>query len=127
MKKQCSNIRNELKCALHDPSKTDSPWDTFFLTNCKEHDTSFTPKFSEESGGLSQITPGPIIGIHCTGSFCDNKAFKYINSDLINSSGGTWTGWFSDETAGEHYCPSGKVVNQIECSGRYCDNMRLFC
>ena len=37
-----------------------------------------------------------------------------------------WTSWFSEEK-GSMFCASGEFVAGMECSGSYCDNVRLWC
>ena len=71
----------------------------------------------------------PIAGVACSGRYCDNirlECRQYLdNNALIVTS--HWTGWFSDENVRSAYCPNDMVVNGVQCSGRYCDNMRLQC
>ena len=38
----------------------------------------------------------------------------------------SWTSWFSEEGASSRVCAGG-VVTGLECSGKYCDNLRLEC
>merc|ERR1712045_366372 len=84
--------------------------------------------FSEENGGYSGQQNMPIAGIRCGGGRCDNKQLIVIGNAVSNFWGGSsWTGWFSEEGSGEMLCGSGKLVNEIQCSGSQCDNMRLSC
>ncbi len=45
----------------------------------------------------------------------------------MSGTGLAWTGWFSEEGTAAASCPSNKIVYEIQCSGRYCDNMTLLC
>lgn len=38
-----------------------------------------------------------------------------------------WTQWFSEEGQNYRYCPSDMVMNEVQCKGGFCDNMRLKC
>jgi len=38
-----------------------------------------------------------------------------------------WMGWHSEETPGASTCPANQVVTGFDCSGSYCDNVRLEC
>lgn len=44
----------------------------------------------------------------------DPMAFSFLN-------------WHSEETPGSSQCPAGQVVTGFDCSGSYCDNVRLEC
>lgn len=39
----------------------------------------------------------------------------------------TWTPYVSEEGSGTVSCNSGYAVRGLQCSGSYCDNMRLYC
>lgn len=39
----------------------------------------------------------------------------------------TWLNWHSDETVGASTCSGDQVVTGFDCSGSYCDNVRLEC
>lgn len=39
----------------------------------------------------------------------------------------SWTSYFSEEGTGYKTCSSGYSVRGIQCSGDYCDNIRLYC
>lgn len=39
----------------------------------------------------------------------------------------SWLPWHSEETPGASYCGANQVVTGFDCSGSYCDNVRLEC
>ena len=85
--------------------------------------------FSEENGGYSGRQVTPVAGISCNGDFCDNKRLAAVNlngASVVNNSR-SWTSWFSEEGRNYRYCPSNMVMNEVQCSGGHCDNMRLQC
>lgn len=88
-----------------------------------------TSTFSEENGGYSGRQTAPIAGISCSGKYCDNKRLVVVrdgtSAPLQNS--GHWTSWFSEEGTNYRNCPSNMIVNELQCSGKYCDNIRLQC
>lgn len=86
-----------------------------------------SPWFSEESGGLS--VQSPINAIQCGGRYCDNKSLVYavMLTLELNFAKGVWIGPFSEEGSGYRMCPQNYLVIRIKCTGRYCDNMRLYC
>lgn len=86
-----------------------------------------SPWFSEESGGLS--VRGPINAIQCGGRYCDKKSLVYspMLSLKLNFAMGVWIGPFSEERSGYRMCPQNYLVVRIKCTGRYCDNMHLYC
>jgi len=83
--------------------------------------------FSEEDGGYSGRTAGPIAGVGCAGRYCDDmklESFQRGDANAILASS-EWTNWFSEESLG--MCPDDAVANEMQCGGRYCDNLRLRC
>ncbi len=98
-------------------------------------DTDFTPYpvktkyFSEEGGGKSEMTYGPISKVFCSGRYCDKMALQatVLSLDDVNYRRGAWTGWFSEEGQAQANCPTNSFVVRAQCSGRYCDNLRLYC
>jgi len=77
-----------------------------------------------------------VTGMACSGSYCDwvtprcgnvlrqvdlNPFPTPLHTDIV------WTPYFSEEGGATGICPSGRVMGGIECSGRYCDNIRLAC
>lgn len=88
-----------------------------------------TPVFSEEGSGYSGRQTVPIAGIICEGDYCDNKRLVVVRegetAPLMDS--GHWTRWFTDGNPSSANCPAGMLVNELQCSGRYCDDIRLQC
>lgn len=88
-----------------------------------------TSKFSEENSGYSGRQTAPIAGIECSGSYCDNKRLVVVregtSKPVLDSR--YWTSWISEEKPSSTNCPSDMIVNEIQCSGKFCDNLRLQC
>mmetsp|Transcript_24055 Transcript_24055/g.35801 ORF Transcript_24055/g.35801 Transcript_24055/m.35801 type:complete len:456 (+) Transcript_24055:389-1756(+) len=97
-----------------------------FPSYCEGYNRGY---FSEEDGGLSSFVQGPIEKVFCSGRYCDNMALqaKALPLDDIDYNQGGWTAWFSEEGSGKVSCPSNAFVVRAQCSGRYCDNLRLYC
>lgn len=88
-----------------------------------------TREFSEEGSGFSGRQTAPIAGIVCSGRFCDNKRLIVVrngNSAPVQNSA-HWTRWISDEEPSWADCPANMIANELQCDGRYCDNLRLQC
>jgi len=116
----CDNIQ----LSYYDALKTGSSWES--------------AKYSEEDGKFTCGFGLVIIGIKCSGKYCDNKNYYCARpSNFQIDSGSTYvTPWFSDERngrsiGGKNYgvqeCDPGMVLYGVECSGSYCDNMKLYC
>lgn len=94
----------------------------------------YTAWFSEEGNaqGNCPIENGSnqtlMIGLSCSGRYCDNLRMKCSWRDLVHVNAGTSeVGWFSEEH-GLHTCPAANyVITGLRCSGRYCDNLKLRC
>merc|ERR1712080_743755 len=70
------------------------------------------------------------MGAHCRGRYCDDLQLYQGSSGetLISStSKESWTAWFSEEGGHTGVCPTGYIVTQIQCKGKYCDDKRLRC
>lgn len=93
-----------------------------------DYPTFVTRSFSEEKGGYSDYKQGPIKGLYCRGSYCDNKILYGTSLpgklDRYNS---YWTSSFSEEGNNSRTCLRGMFVTQMKCSGGYCDNLALRC
>ena len=91
---------------------------------------SYTNSFSEENGGWSGVRDTPIAGIVCHGSYCDNKQLIVLvnGDDPVQHSGDVFTQWFTDQgSPSEVDCPNNMVVNEVQCRGGYCDDIRFRC
>ncbi|MEZ4732599.1 MAG: hypothetical protein R3E79_36310 [Caldilineaceae bacterium] len=72
-----------------------------------------------------------VIGLECSGRYCDNVRLWLKKSSHITNSGTCWYGrWFSEEKLGFDLgsieAQSGIYVAGLQCSGRYCDNKSLY-
>lgn len=87
------------------------------------------PYFSEENGGYSNVVSEPVAGLACDGRFCDNKRLISIQPGTTKalSTATVWTRWFSEEGLNYANCPTGTILNRIQCGGRFCDSLRLGC
>ena len=81
-----------------------------------------SPYFSEEGTNYFKSDDSAVIGMQCTGRYCDN--ISLIMRSAIVGTGGEWTEPFSEYAQGD--CGSGYVAG-VECAGRYCDNLSLYC
>jgi hypothetical protein len=81
-----------------------------------------SPYFSEEGTNYFMDDGLAVIGMQCTGRYCDN--ISLIMRSAIVGTGGEWTEPFSDYAQG--VCDWGYVAG-VECTGSYCDNLRLYC
>ena len=89
--------------------------------------TYWTPFFSEEQGGGGCATGYAATGIWCNGSFCDNIALECTAVDYNVVDDCSWTPWFSEENNGHGSMPAQYYrMTYMSCSGRYCDNKRMF-
>jgi hypothetical protein len=94
------------------------------------------------NGNQGFCSGGVMVGIGCTGDFCDNvqlKCAKLATGHLDDGSHCVWTVPLSDEQGSQlingsfsvsgnpctgDYCDM--FVNGIECSGSYCDNQKYY-
>jgi hypothetical protein len=83
---------------------------------------------SEESpNNFKYCYPGFITGVACKGSYCDNISVECSSLTSFSSPGPCfWTGYFSEEQGGQLTFPTGYYAAGVQCSGRYCDNMRFY-
>ncbi|TNE50432.1 MAG: hypothetical protein EP343_08175 [Deltaproteobacteria bacterium] len=98
----------------------------------KDHQGFVTDEQGNRSRGFGACPDGwYLVGILCTGRYCDNQHFRCarrISSYQRKHVGCSWTQWFSEETRpNAAACPAGKHIVGLGCSGRYCDNIRLYC
>lgn len=86
-----------------------------------------TKRFSEEDGGYSGRQTTPIAGMECFGRYCDDKELVIIRDGtqepLLESN--YWTPLFTGN--GSAICPTGMLVNELKCEGRYYVSIRLQC
>lgn len=76
-------------------------------------------------GGFGSANKGVVAGVACSGSNCDSLSLlcKKPASGRLGSC--SWSGWFSDEQRLVDFGP-GRFVTGVECSSRFCDNMRYY-
>jgi surface protein len=92
----------------------------------------WTSWFSEEGHGYPNpnLMPGAFRSMRCGGGNCDNKQLKYKNVVMfLNTLGGFWSDWFSDETGESscHHVHNQAYISRITCRGSNCDDMKLYC
>ncbi|MEK8017461.1 MAG: hypothetical protein VSS75_011385 [Candidatus Parabeggiatoa sp.] len=91
-----------------------------------------SPYFSEEGSGSYLDKTRAMIGLACTGRYCDNISMTmqgfYTDPPPIKE---FWTqGWFSEERGYDRCQRNGTemgFVVGLACDGRYCDNLKLSC
>jgi hypothetical protein len=74
-----------------------------------------------------------LAGVACTVAACGDfdpsgsdeggQAISVKTGSLLNQ----WTAWVSEEQPAGVTCGDDGLATQAQCSGSYCDNMRLFC
>lgn len=103
-----------------------SAW-TLFTRSGKSID--YTSWFSEEGNGYSARQTAPIAGLVCDGRYCDNLRLITVRDGTTQpvQNSAHWTRWFSDGNPSWADCPIDMIVNEMQCSGRYCDDIRLQC
>jgi hypothetical protein len=79
---------------------------------------------SEESPNSYSNDNAVMVGLKCSGSYCDNLTPIMRNNSAGQS--GSWVPYFSEEQ-GLGECPAGSYVAGIACSGSYCDSLSLYC
>lgn len=84
-----------------------------------------------------------MVGMSCSGRYCDDMQIQCASvklaeevSEIASHSevqfgqtpdeGCDWTAYFSEEDLGQT-CPQGKFPRGLACTGRYCDNMAIYC
>lgn len=98
----------------------------------------WTDWFSEENekGKVNfAVCPyGTLVSrVRCSGRYCDNLRLKCralafgLLADVEDGDAVVTTDLFSEEGDGVGVCPDTYYVRGIECSGKYCDNLRLLC
>jgi hypothetical protein len=77
--------------------------------------------------GKADPGTGFVTGFACKGSYCDNVSLQCVSlrDAYPDVNRCRWTGWISDET-GTVLFPPDNGATKMECSGRYCDNMRFW-
>ncbi|CAA0110825.1 Uncharacterised protein [BD1-7 clade bacterium] len=78
---------------------------------------------SEEAPNSWSWNDAAVVGMKCSGRYCDNLKLIVRNR---KGSNGVWTNFFSEEQ-GLGQCPKGSYIAGVRCSGRYCDNLSLYC
>lgn len=78
-------------------------------------------------------------GLSCQGDYCTSVRLTLLGivtdattveySEWLSDNLGAKYVWNEGEEAGAHVadCPEDKVVSNIECQGKYCDNIRMHC
>lgn len=89
----------------------------------------WTDYFSEErdNGNYRYCSPSHwLIGVACTGSYCDNLSLQCRYFPTATAGDCFWTGWVSEEGGGTLQLPAGYYLRGMQCSGDYCDNKRFY-
>jgi len=93
-------------------------------------DTYWTDWFSDESPKTAYCRDDMLVNqVQCSGSRCDNKRLlcsKVGAGYRVSISNRMEVGFFSEEQ-GFRYCQDGYFLRGMECSGSYCDNVKLYC
>mmetsp|Transcript_16309 Transcript_16309/g.29828 ORF Transcript_16309/g.29828 Transcript_16309/m.29828 type:complete len:336 (-) Transcript_16309:827-1834(-) len=94
-------------------------------------DTSSITLTSEFSEGSSRACPAGqlVTGIRCSGRYCDNKQLECaaLRKDYqVDTARVAYSATFSEET-GVGQCTFATYMSGLECSGEYCDNLRMTC
>ncbi len=85
-------------------------------------------RFSEEGAGQDTTTAGFARQLSCSGRYCDDLKFTYFRSPKLGNTGNChFTATFSEEGSGQAHCPKGEFVAGAKCTGRFCDNISLYC
>lgn len=83
------------------------------------------PSASFGPNDISEVVPGPVCGVRCTGRQCAEKELMYLGGVDILGDVEYWTSWFT--SGGGEGCPYGMVVSQVECAGPFCTWISLGC
>lgn len=89
--------------------------------------------FSEERPNSDDSREEFMSGLACQGRYCDNIRIQYMRSrNLVNSRNCRPIGYFISEEAGGNRrnqadCGEGRFAAGLACSGKYCDNLELYC
>lgn len=104
-----------------------------------EGEPTWSDWFSEEKGGFSNPRRAwPIVGMQCSGGYCDNKRLRWTQTygDILDLSKEEAVRQISEENGNGAYnmmeCNSGygvenSLVSRIKCTGDNCDNMLVYC
>lgn len=90
-------------------------------------DCEYSSWFSEEdTAGAFCANDRVVVGIQCSGSYCDNKRLKCCNLPAVTPQDDRWEAshWISEESPSS-WSSDDAVVVGAKCSGRYCDNLKL--
>lgn len=96
---------------------------------------------STRASSEKSITDSNLVstGLSCQGKYCEEVRLTLlgITSDATTVEYSEWLSdnlgakylWNKGEEAGAHVadCPDDKVVSNVECQGKYCDNIRMHC
>ena len=88
--------------------------------------------FGQEDRGISDRLEGPLAGIKCDGSFCEElklRSYRHMRrgSEEMFVGPPTWTPWFNSQNESFTKCPENMLVSRMQCKQRSCDSMRLQC
>jgi len=95
----------------------------------------WTDEFSDDKGDCdsegcrSEYLEGPIIGLHCSGNYCDDKRFlqaDHGSACFLSPVDYTKSKFFSEEQDAQH-CGANRYVGRVKCKGSNCDNMSIYC
>jgi hypothetical protein len=88
-----------------------------------------SPWFSEEPPSGFQDVNRVLTTLSCSGRYCDNlqMTMNGFEGGMPIIKAAWWQDPFSEEPPGYDRCRDSGYVAGIACSGRYCDNLRLFC
>ena len=70
-----------------------------------------------------------VNGVQCSGRYCDNMRLqcgRMAAGYRVSTSKRMEVAFFSEEQ-GLRHCQDGYFLRGMECSGRYCDNVKLYC
>lgn len=87
---------------------------------------SATPWFSEEQSAVYCPQGTAMMGIRCSGRFCDNVSM-YCDDYPGLTGASYWTTYFSEEGSNYRACANDEVVTGMQCAYRFCDRIRFRC
>jgi hypothetical protein len=107
-------------------------WDYGTSTRAAEADMRlirWSSWISEEPGRFEfASTEGFVQDLQCRGDHCDDTSLRIVSHPRAANSGRCyWTRSFSEERPNSEMCRQGAFVAGLRCSGRYCDNLQLYC
>lgn len=106
--------------------------DDKYITCCRSskglshNNTFWSGWFSEESNNTRFYPDGALIGLACSGGYCDNLNL-YVVPMITGKSASCFQNNFYSEEQGYGQCPDYYVVSGITCTGDNCDNIALIC